>query len=381
MRVLLNTLATLKSKTGVGHYCHRLAEALSQRLNPGELTTFPGSVWRCLMRKPSSSQPIHGNSGARRLMSSTAKSLGRGAINSWFLARQSLSQFDLYHEPNFLPLPSRLPLVITVHDLSVLLHPEWHPTDRVARHERSFARAIANAARIITVSESVREELLALLPVSADRVHAIPNGVGPEFFAQPVIEPVRQRLKLPNRYLVYVGTIEPRKNLLLLLKAWCGLPSPTREQCPLILAGNWGWKANEVAQFYESTARHCNVRHVGYIADGDRPALMAGAAALVFPSHYEGFGLPPLEMLATGGAVLASTAAAHREVLGAHAQFIDANDLAGWRDAMRLAATDDDWLTQIRLEGRKHAAKFTWDRTAAMTMNVYNQMIHRRLAA
>ena len=147
------------------------------------------------------------------------------------------------------------------------------------------------------------------------------------------------------------------------------------------LAGGWGWKADDVANYYETTARHHYVRHLGYIRDDDRPALMAGARALAFPSHYEGFGLPPLEMLATGGAVIASTAAAHREVLSSHTRLIDANDQDGWRDALLRAATDDDWLKELRHGGGAHAAQFTWDRCAELTAAVYGSVMPRRIAA
>ncbi len=380
MRVVFNTLATLKAKTGVGHYSARLAEVMSRQLGPGQFTKFPNEAVGRLVPQSTDRRSV-AQGAAKRAMLSAAKSLGRQAVGSWFYAAHSSARYDLYHEPNFLPLPSRLPTIITVHDLSVLLHPQWHPADRVRRHESAFRRAVADAARIITVSEAVRQEVMTHLSVAPDLVHAVPNGVGPEFFADRDVVSLRQRLHLPDQYLLYVGTIEPRKNLMMLLKAWCDLPSEVRERCPLLLAGGWGWKAEDIAAYYDVTARHRNVRHLGYIQDADRPALMAGARAMVFPSHYEGFGLPPLEMLATGGAVLASKAAAHREVLGNHAHFIAADDIAGWRDALNIAATDNDWLHGLRRGNREHAAHFSWERTANMTVAVYDAAISRRLAA
>jgi alpha-1,3-rhamnosyl/mannosyltransferase len=381
MQVVFNNLATFRAKTGVGHYATRLAEALSRQLAPGELTVFPSPFVTRFVPTSASRRIGSTVSLGQRIAFDTAKTLGRHAVGSWFYAAHSPARFDVYHEPNFLPLPSRLPTVITVHDLSVMLHPEWHPLDRVRRHQRDFVRAITDATRIITVSETVRREIIAHFHVESGKTHAVPNGVGPEFFASPGATVVRNRLGLPERYLLYIGTIEPRKNVLTLLRAWCDLPAKAREYCPLIMAGGWGWKSENVADYYRAMARHHHVRHIGYVCDEDRAGLLTGARALFFPSHYEGFGLPPLEMLATGGAVVASTAAAHREVLTNHAHFVDANDLSGWREALLRAATQDDWLDHVRVAARDHAKQFTWDRTAWMTMSVYQNVIQKRMAA
>lgn len=361
MRVVLNTLATLKPKTGVGHYAARLAAGMP------EVTTFPEPVLAHYLRKPAGGRP---GAGANHWLRDIAKQAGWHALEAMFRFRYR--GYDLYHEPNFLPFDCGLPTVVTVHDLSVLLHPEWHPADRVRRHEVQFRRGVRRAAHVITVSDVVRREVIQHLGVAPDRVTAVANGVGDEYF----------NVSVPRgNYLLYVGTIEPRKNLLTLLKAYCSLPASLRERCPLQLVGGWGWRAEEIAAYYEDVARHRNVSHLGYVADADLPALYAGARALVFPSHYEGFGLPPLEMLATGGAVIASTAAAHREVLGTHAHFIDADDVDGWHDALVRAASDNDWIQSIRAGAREQARRFSWARCVEATSAVYRNLGVRRAAA
>lgn len=371
MRVVLNTLSTLKAKTGVGHYAAQLARHLPEFV---DLTTFPDT------RSPTAQGRARPKPGGRRVPA-WAKSAARLAAGAWFYAAYSRRRFDLYHEPNFLPLPSRLPTVVTVHDLSVVRHPEWHPADRVRRHEREFLPALSRAARVITVSESVRRELIEFTGIAGERVVAVPNGVGPEFLAAQPDRSDASRLGLPERYIVYVGTIEPRKNLLTLLRAWCDLPRAVRESCRLVLAGGWGWRADEVADYLTKVAIPRGVIHLGYVADDDRPRLYANATALAFPSHYEGFGLPPLEMLAAGGAVIASDIAAHREVLGRHAAFVPAESIDGWRAALLTAATDPDWSARIRAGGRAHASQFTWRRTAAETAVAYANPSARRIAA
>jgi alpha-1,3-rhamnosyl/mannosyltransferase len=148
-----------------------------------------------------------------------------------------------------------------------------------------------------------------------------------------------------------------------------------------VLAGGWGWKIEAVADLVRAGA-DCGIIQLGYTDDRLLPGLYAGARALLCPSYYEGFGLPPLEMLGAGGAVIASTAAAHREVLGEHAHYVEANDLAGWRTAMARAISNTDWLAELRRGGREHAATFSWSRCAASTADVYRTVLgSARLAA
>jgi alpha-1,3-rhamnosyl/mannosyltransferase len=147
-----------------------------------------------------------------------------------------------------------------------------------------------------------------------------------------------------------------------------------RERWPLLLVGGWGWGATEVAHFLHNEARHRGVIHVGYLDDAYLPALYNGARALVFPSYYEGFGLPPVEMLACGGAVLASTAGAVVETVGGHAHLIDPDDTDGWRDAMQRVVTDNDWWQSLRCGGPEAARPFTWEQCAADTLRVYRKV-------
>src|SRR5262249_43899928 len=257
---------------------------------------------------------------------------------------------DLYHEPNLVPLPSDLPTVTTLHDLSVLLHPEWHPADRVAHFERHFRDGLRRTTHFLAISEFIRQEVIRTLHVPPDRVTTPPMGIRPGLRPRPAgeVAAALRRLGLPPRYLLCVGTVEPRKNLLLLLRAYAALPGELRRRYPLLLVGAWGWNAAAVADYLHAEGRPRGVLHVGYVPDADLAALYSGARALAYPSLYEGFGLPPLEMLACGGAVLASTAGAVAEVVGGHAHLTDAHDLDGWREALRRVLADDDWWRGLR---------------------------------
>jgi alpha-1,3-rhamnosyl/mannosyltransferase len=386
MRVVFNLLPTMKPKTGVGHYAARLFDALGDHLPDGTLHAFPTGRLAAAVRRVRRPR-AGGPPGARRMpapigwaaeaVRQALRSAGRGCLGLAFRAACHGGGFDLYHEPNFIPFAGGPPAVATVHDLSVILHPEWHPADRVRYHERCFRRGLADVRRIITVSEFVRRQVIGHLGISPTRVTAVPNGVGPEYIAAGPAEAERARreLGLPPEYLLYVGTIEPRKNVLTLLRAYTALPTDLRAKCPLVLAGGWGWKSEEVADYYQRVASTAGVRLLGYMADSLLPGVFAGARALVYPSFYEGFGLPPLEMLACGGVVLSSTADALREVVGGHAHFIEPLDLDGWRDAMTRAISDDEWLRGLRAGSRERAARFGWQRCAAETAAVYRTLL------
>lgn len=385
MKVIFNTLATLQPKTGVGHYAAHLFESMSNVLGANCLSSFPGkslSTW--LTRGPNlGTRPARRQGSIRPWFTATAKSFGRSALGAMFHMQHGPDKYDLYHEPNFLPMPSRLPVVVTVHDLSVLLHPEWHPIDRVKRHETRFRQAIADARHVITVSETVRQDVMRHLNVPPSLVTAVHNGISAKLFniSESEIVSARSKYGLTGDYLLYCGTIEPRKNLDTLLRAYCDLPADLRSRCPLVLAGGWGWKSESVAEFYASTASTKDVRAIGYVNDDVRMGLFAGARTLVFPSHHEGFGLPPLEMLATGGSVLASDISAHREVLGQHAQLVDPDDVAAWRENIKQAITADDHCVEINEARRNHARQFSWLRAAKQTIAVYERVLQLRQAA
>jgi alpha-1,3-rhamnosyl/mannosyltransferase len=283
---------------------------------------------------------------------------------------------DLYHEPNYIPLPCDLPTVATVHDLSVLLHPEWHPADRVALHERRFRNGLRHCAHLLADTDCVRREIIQTLGWPPDRVTRAHVGIRPCFRPLPE-SAVAERLcrkGLPPRYLLYLGTIEPRKNVLLLLRAYCALPEAARSHWPLLLVGGWGWNAGDVAEYLHAEARHRGVMHLGYVEDADLPALYNGARALVYPSLYEGFGLPPVEMLACGGAVLASTAGAVTETVGGQAHLIAAEDEDGWRAALLRVLTDEEWWQSLRRGAVEAARPYTWENCALATLDVYRKV-------
>jgi alpha-1,3-rhamnosyl/mannosyltransferase len=389
MRVVFNALTGLRRRTGIGQYTAQLMAELPKTATGDSVSLFPHGLLRlsirpaeqifALLPKVIQSRPsppaLPADKTSRGGLLGQARTLCANWYGNSFRRACARGHFDLYHEPNFVPLRCELPTVVTIHDLSVLLHPDWHPADRVAWFERRFRAGLQNATHLLTDAEAVRRQVIRHLGFAEDRVSAVHLGVGSEFrpLAPHVVAEMRARFGLPPSYLLFVGTIEPRKNILMLMQAFCALPPAIRQRCPLVLAGDWGWNFNTVRQYFESTARDCGVLHLGYVPAQTLPALYAGARALLFPSHYEGFGLPPLEMLACGGAVIASDIEVTREILANHAHFVAPLDRDGWMDAIHQVIADDDWRDGLCQGGIEYAGQFTWSRCARETWEVYRK--------
>jgi glycosyltransferase involved in cell wall biosynthesis len=397
MRILVNCLAAAGPMTGIGHYTTQLLRCLRAQTDSEEIHAFPNrclrqarSLWVHLRSrlersgqptpsaaKPTTVQKAGWHSRAMR---------GLRASGQWLLTRSFQAAcrgaFDLYHEPNYIPLPSDLLTVATVHDLSVLLHPEWHPADRVAHFERRFRRGLKQCRHFLAISESARQEIIRTLLLRPDQVTRTYMGIRPGLMPLPEhkVQQTLRQLNLPPRYLLYVGTIEPRKNLATLLRAYRALDARSRSAYPLVLVGNWGWNAGEVARLLQSKDSAAEVIHLGYVPEGALSAMYNGARALVYPSLYEGFGLPPVEMLACVGAVLASTAGALVETVGRQAHLIEPLDMDGWRQAMQRVIEDDDWWHTLRRGAVEAAKPFTWEQCAADTLRVYRQLCGRQAA-
>ncbi len=384
MRVVLNNLTALRQKTGIGHYVTELVRGLRANQPDDLFSTFPGPCaeiaaatlagiqagtarLRKLVARPNCQRPARSGLHQR----------GRAWAEWYFRTFWARRSFDLYHEPNHIPFPCDRPTIATVHDLSMFLHRDWHPADRVAHFDKHFAAGVGRCAHLLTDSEFIRHELIRVLDVAPEKVSCVPIGMRGDLrpLSAEAVRPVKERLGLPEQYLLHVGTLEPRKNLHLLMRAYVDLPDSIRARCPLILVGGWGWNVAELAGYYQGIARHRGVRLLGYVADADLPALYNGARALVFPTHYEGFGLPPLEMMACGGAVIASTAGAVVETVGRQAQLVDPNDQAGWREAMRRVIADNDWRAALRHGAESVACPYTWQRCARATYAVYGKVL------
>lgn len=391
VRVAFHQTPALRPKTGVGHYTAQLQSALARLDRELEVVSLPGpllsrmyrSAHKLLAGKVTASAPAAGGGDSRLKGCLRSGYLHAQRLFFWNLSRRlTPSRCDLYHEPNFPILRSDVPTVLTWYDLSLVLHPQFHPAERIAKFEKQLPQALAQTSHIVTISDVVREEIVRVLGFPPERVTRTYLGVRPQFrpLRRDLVRERLQTLGLPPRYLLYVGTLEPRKNLLRLMRAYCRLPSNLRESCPLLLVGGWGWNIQEMAEYFHGHARHQGVHHVGYVSEEDLAVLYNGARALVYPSHYEGFGLPPLEMMACGGPVLASTAGSLVELFRDSAHLIPAEDEDRWTTALERIVRDDDWHAELRHGVVAAARAFTWERCARETFDVYRKVLGHAVA-
>ena len=275
--------------------------------------------------------------------------------------------------PNFiLPRAFRLArgaTVATVHDLAFRRLPWTIREETRADLDGQFHRTLARAAAVITVSRTVREELLASEAIGAARVTAIRHGPGHLSIRKGGVLPGGT----PERYMLHVGTIEPRKNIELLLDVWKSWVAEDPSAPALVLCGRRGWKSDALLAAFDRAAAAGWLQHAGYVEDDALAALYRRALAVVCPSLYEGFGLPLIEALAAGTPVVASDIPVFREVAGEAAVFAPVNDPAAWKRVLIELASDDALRGRFSVRGRERAAAFAWSRAAARTRDILEQ--------
>jgi glycosyltransferase involved in cell wall biosynthesis len=282
----------------------------------------------------------------------------------------------LYFGPAGL-LPLRdvgLPSVLTAHDMAIYRHPEWFPGGQALSVRLVVPNSMRRADAIVAVSACTARDVAELFGVEPTRLEVVPEGVAGRFQPLPGarLEAVRRRYGLPRRFLLFLSTIEPRKNLPTLLEAW----SRMRERPPLVVAGGWGWRCEEVRERVEQLGP--DVRLLGSVPDEDVPGLYNLATCLAHPAWYEGFGLTPLEAMACGLPVVASSASSLPEVVGDAGLLVDPADVEGWTEALERVCGDLDLAATLRRRGVLRAAEFTWSRAAQRTWRVMDRVMRSR---
>lgn len=293
------------------------------------------------------------------------------------------ARLDLLHCPvNVRPLASPCPTIITIHDLIFLRYPQnFHPAKQ--RYLSTMTGWSArHAAHVITVSEATRRDVIDLLGVDPDRVTTVHNGVGGQF--KPVEESRRTAFirdkGLTGRAVLYVGTLEPRKNITTLLHAFHAISDdPALEDVTLIIGGSKGWYYDEIFH----TAKQLGllsggrVRFLGRVPDEELPLWYNIASVFAYPSVYEGFGLPPLEAMACGAPVITSNRSSLPEVVGDAGVLLDPEDVWAWAGALRQLLSDEQAAEKLRELGPRQAGKFGWERAARETAAIYGRVMNR----
>ncbi len=285
---------------------------------------------------------------------------------------------DLVHGMAYaLPLLGPAPGVVTVHDLSFRLYPgAFNRANRL--YLSAITRASVRRARaVIADSANTAHDLTRLLGVPPEKVVAIPLGVDARY-APPSPQQVtefRRRQGLPDRFILYVGTLEPRKNLPVLVRAYAQLRHADPAAPKLVLAGGAGWRYAPLFGLVEELGLKDSIVFPGYVPQADLPLWYAAAEVLAYPSLYEGFGLPPLEAMACGTPVVTSTASSLPEVVGDAGLMVSPDDPAALAHALHRLLTEADLRAEMRARGLARARQFTWQRTAEATAEVYQRVL------
>jgi glycosyltransferase involved in cell wall biosynthesis len=379
MLIGLDAIPLTEARTGVGHYTFELARALAVAAPSDEFELAYPSVYPPIALLNETTLPI--NLRAARIATGVFD-------RHWWavgLPRHiRRSGVELFHGTNYdVPLWGNCPSILTIHDLSAYLHPATHLARRVRRARRRLPLMARTATMIITPTESVRREVCEYLKVAPAKVVAVPEA--PRDIFQPLAQPealeVKRQFGIEGEFLLAVGTVEPRKNLLTLVRAFEELvrSSSVPEQLRLVITGKTGWLTGELFAYVQSSSVRERLLFTGYIPDTHLRALYSSCAAFIYPSLYEGFGLPPLEAMSCGAPVVASCIAALCETLGDEAALLfpptDAHALA--RSICELI-DDPDARRRLSRAGQKRAARFTWERTARLTLEVYEQALGRK---
>ncbi len=276
---------------------------------------------------------------------------------------------DIVHATNFVAPPARAPIVITVHDVTFLRFPELCTPDTL-RYPTLITRSLARGAVIHTPSEFVADEVRDHFGIDHDRVVAIASGV-------PVVEggdaDRGHAIVGADRYILALGTIEPRKNLTTLVRAFSNLATAD-PSLHLVLAGPPGWDSDRVGDAVNASASQARIHQLGFVADRDRADLLTGATVFAYPSLYEGFGFPPLEAMQCGVPVVASTAGSLPEILGDAASLVAPDDADALAEGLARLSNPGADRDQAIARGRAQVSQFSWTDTVEKLMSVYRSL-------
>ncbi|MBU0707911.1 glycosyltransferase family 4 protein [Patescibacteria group bacterium] len=289
-----------------------------------------------------------------------------------FLKREKL---DLYHSPaNVIPYYYNGPSVVTVHDLAIYRHPEWFPRGQKFSISVLVPRSLNKALRLIAVSEATKKDIVKVFKVPQKKIQVVYEGVLHETTKTTDLA-ITHKHGIKGKYLLYVGTIEPRKNLVLLVRAFSKLvkKSKAMSKYTLVLAGHRGWKSDKIFKEIKKQGLEEQVKYLDYVSHEDKLALMKHATVFVFPTLYEGFGLPVLEAMNQGTPVISSNASSVPEVTGSAAVLVNPKSETALTEAMKKVLSSSASRKKLGRNGIEQAKKFRWSKCAKETIQIYRE--------
>lgn len=365
-RVAIDARALVDAPAGVGYYTRSLLLHLAGRgrLSLSALSHRPARQTEDLAAAGVEFEAVNAALGLWWHQRVLPRRLARGG-------------FDLFWSPlASLPPRTELPSVVTVHDLTPLLFPYWHSWRNRVTFRRQLPATLRAADRIVAVSQATAADIARRFPTAADRITVIHNGVDPQFKPAPdaTVAAVRRTYEAPRGYILFVGTLEPRKNLTRLLDAWDRVVDEMPDPPPLLVAGGRGWGAGGLRRRMQ---RARSVRYLGRLGRAQLTEVVQSALAFVYPSLYEGFGLPVAEAMACGVPVIASDSSSLPEVVGDAGIQVNPQHTGQLAAALRRLIADGDLRRELGELGRQRAARFSWPAAAEALETLMLDLIDR----
>jgi glycosyltransferase involved in cell wall biosynthesis len=377
-KILIDGLMLLSPFTGIAKYTYENSKRM--QLDNSDIYYYYGYFSSKLIEPTSSNTqkiPFIKKLKAMIVKNELIKKFVRTIILK-YLTHFYKKEFDIFWEPNHLSnakIKAKY-RVTTVHDLSFHLHPDWHPKERVEYFEKYFWDEIVKSDRIITGSHYSKQELLEYIDFDADKVDVIYHGVDLNNFksySKEILQNSKKQFCLPEKFILSVGSIEPRKNLLSLLSAYKNLSKKQKEEYKLVLVGFKGWRNDDVMTILNEEEN--NIIYLGYLSDLELAYVYNLASLFCYPSFYEGFGLPPLEAMACGTPVITSNITSIPEVCEDAAIYVDPYSVQDIKEKMALLLQDTALQKKMIEKGLQRVKQFTWDKSAHRHLEVFNEIL------
>ncbi len=396
MNVVLSIEAIHPPLAGIGRYAWELATRLPLHSEIDAIRYLSDGLWRDLPRIESDNGQLV-NEAPATILPEMPKLNYKGRLRQRlgrlspvsnvysklvpFIASYKLNTVKngIFHGPNYFVPKTKLPSVVTIHDLSIYRYPQWHPRTRIERMRSAIPESVKRSDLVLTDSIATKIEVMHEFNLSNEQVCAIPLGVDESFHSRTEqdLRSILARFGLrPGGYSFFVSTIEPRKNLLNLLAAYRKLPTAMRSVWPLVLVGGAGWQSDEIHAEIERAKNEGWLKYLGFVDQQLLPVFYAGCRLFTYPSWYEGFGLPIAEAMASGVPVLTSNCSSMPEVAAGAAMLVEPGDVISIYEGLMQALDDDGWRAIAIDRGQKRASELTWNACVQKTVVAY-QSVHK----
>ena len=366
-KIVVDTLALLSPLTGIGRYTYEICDQLKNK------DEFDLDFYYCYFSKNIiKPDEVSKTKNFKNFLSKTPllKKVSRKLLNT-YTTLQYKKNFDIYWQPNFIPnvnIKSKF-TVTSVHDFSFLHHKEFHPKERIEYFQKYFFENIKKSDLIITGSEFIKKEILNHIDIDKSKVKVVYHGIDHNVFKK--YDEIDLSINLPKNFLLCVGSLEPRKNLYRLLKSYELLPKYIKEEYKLVLVGFSGWENSEILEIINKNKNY--IHYLGYVTNEELAMIYNLAKIFIYPSLYEGFGLPPIEAMACGVPVITSENSPMQEVCKDYATYINPYEIDDIVSKLKFLIENEKYRSDKSTDAIQHVQSFTWEKSATEHSKIFKE--------